>query len=555
MGYIIFALTMLCVYVRPFGLPIWVSSSLGAACAYGLGVVSVEDIALVWEITKPSTLALIGLILLSLAFEKLGFFTHLAAFITPNARPVRTWKFFVLLVGLGSVVSVVFGNDGAVLVLTPLILALFHQRNSSLGNHSQDCGNFGAVITHKVTPTPKLPQNFQSTTANTRILDSNHTAPKTITESKTPKQGGKVSLRDFLKKLRLGSFASEDAGSYLSGSEQIQTKQSTKSTKETSQAPLIVFLLLVSFLSDFASNALVISNLTNIITAHMFGMDFVRFTLFMALPQIFGLLGFVGIAWLCFRRFLPRTLHFGAESNIESSPDSQRTPLHNPTPHTRTPKPQNPTKTTLLLCYTLIIALLGGIVIGQSYGAPLYIFLLTASLIALMYAWALGLLRPRALLRETPFSVVIFSFGLFVVVFGVKNAGFLESMRAVFASIESAPLFVQIFGVGIFSSLGSSVANNLPMVLLGNLTIESFSLDSAHQNALALAHLLGCNIGSKLTPIGSLATLLFLLKLKISGVQIPLRTYLAFAFVITLCVLCSALLGLWVSVEIIFAHT
>ena len=48
------------------------------------------------------------------------------------------------------------------------------KRNSSLGNHSQDCGNFGAVITDEVTPAPKSPQNFQSTTTNTRISESKY---------------------------------------------------------------------------------------------------------------------------------------------------------------------------------------------------------------------------------------------------------------------------------------------------------------------------------------------------------------------------------------------
>ena len=239
----------------------------------------------------------------------------------------------------------------------------------------------------------------------------------------------------------------------------------------------------------------------------------------------------MGITWLCFRKFLPRTLHFSPQS----------TTTHNPKP---------PSKTTLALCYTLIIFLLMSIAIGQKFGVPLYVFLFFTSAIALCYGATFSLINISTLLKETPISVIICSFGLFVVVFGVKNAGFIESMRAIFGSIESAPLFVQIFSIGLFSSLGSSIANNLPMVLLGNLTLQSFELDSLHQTTLALAHLLGCNIGSKLTPIGSLATLLFLLKLKISGVQISLLTYLSFACIITLCVLCAALFGLWVSTKI-----
>lgn len=471
MAYFIFIVTMLCIYVRPFGLPLWIFSTLGAACAYIFGAVNLDNILLVWKITKPSTLALIGLILLSLSFEKLGFFTHLASLITPRTHPISTWKFFVFLVVLGSVVSVVFANDGAILVLTPLVLALF---GKNLTTHN---------LASTQTPTP-------------------HNA-----QLHTPKQN--------LTQPPLDS----------------STHSHLSSMPKFSLSPLIVFLLLVSFVSDFASNALVISNLTNIITAQMFSMDFTYFALMMALPQAFGLLAFVGITWLCFRKFLPRTLHFSPQS----------TTTHNPKPLS---------KTTLALCYTLIIFLLMSIAIGQKFGVPLYVVLFFTSAIALCYGATFNLINIPTLLKETPISVIIFSFGLFVVVFGVKNAGFIESMRAIFENIQSTPLFVQIFSIGLFSSLGSSIANNLPMVLLGNLTLQSFELDSLHQTTLALAHLLGCNIGSKLTPIGSLATLLFLLKLKISGVQISLLTYLSFACIITLCVLCAALFGLWVSVTL-----
>lgn len=472
MAYFIFIVTMLCIYVRPFGLPLWIFSTLGAACAYIFGAVNLDNILLVWEITKPSTLALLGLILLSLAFEKLGFFTHLASCIVPRTRSISAWKFLIFLTLLGSVISIIFANDGAILVLTPLVLALFSKN----------------LITHNLastqTPTP-------------------HNA-----QLHTPKQN--------LTQPPLDS----------------STHSHLSSMPKFSLSPLIVFLLLVSFVSDFASNALVISNLTNIITAQMFSMDFTYFALMMVLPQAFGLLAFVGITWLCFRKFLPRTLHFSPQS----------TTTHNPKP---------PSKTTLALCYTLIIFLLMSIAIGQKFDVPLYVVLLFTSAIALCYGATFSLIKISTLLKETPISVIIFSFGLFVVVFGVKNAGFIESMRAIFGSIESAPLFVQIFSIGLFSSLGSSIANNLPMVLLGNLTLQSFELDSLHQTTLALAHLLGCNIGSKLTPIGSLATLLFLLKLKISGVQISLLAYLSFACIITLCVLCAALFGLWVSAKIL----
>ena len=72
---------------------------------------------------------------------------------------------------------------------TPLPMA-----NSSLGNHSADSQVLGAVITDEVTPTPKTCENYESTTANTRIYKTsggeswaasevNHTDSVAITES------------------------------------------------------------------------------------------------------------------------------------------------------------------------------------------------------------------------------------------------------------------------------------------------------------------------------------------------------------------------------------
>ena len=179
------------------------------------------------------------------------------------------------------------------------------------------------------------------------------------------------------------------------------------------------------------------------------------------------------------------------------------------------------------------------------------------STVALCYGAFLGYIKTRNLLQETPFSIIIFSLGLFVVVFSIKNAGGLEFLHIMLESLAKHSILTQIFSIGFLSAFGSSVINNLPMVLLGNLALESFSLeslsqvssttDSIHKQALVFAHLLGCNIGSKITPIGSLATLLWLSKLSIYGVKIPILYYMGFACILSLCVLCAALFGLWVS--------
>ena len=162
---------------------------------------------------------------------------------------------------------------------------------------------------------------------------------------------------------------------------------------------------------------------------------------------------------------------------------------------------------------------------------------------ALGYGIKLGRIEPLKLLKNSPFSVVPFSLGLFVVVFGLKNAGLLDILQEGVVEILKQGEFLSLLSVGFLSAFGSSLINNLPMVMLGDLTLRG--IENLHLN---FAHLLGCNIGSKLTPIGSLATLLWLLSLKRYGISIPLFKYLSLAFCWTIFVLFCAIVGLYVGI-------
>lgn len=149
-----------------------------------------------------------------------------------------------------------------------------------------------------------------------------------------------------------------------------------------------------------------------------------------------------------------------------------------------------------------------------------------------------GRLRILPCLKGAPFGIVAFSLGLFIVVFSVQKSYPLQDL------LSSVPL--GIFSVGLGSSLGSSIINNLPMVMLGNLALGDFvGLDSSSRELLMYAHLLGCNVGSKLTPIGSLATLLWLASLKRYDIYISFWQYMLVALLIVPFMLCVGLLGLY----------
>ncbi|EAK0997079.1 arsenic transporter [Campylobacter upsaliensis] len=419
MGFIIFILTLLCIYIRPFNLPLWVYSSLGAAFCVGFGIVSLSDVAFVWGMVWDSTFSLVGLIIFALSLEKLGFFEVLAHYTLRlsthrQTLHLQTWKFFVFIGVLASVLATFFSNDGAILILTPLIIAL---------------------LTH-------------------------------------------------IKNVKF------------------------------SRSPLIIFLLFVGFMSDFASNTFIFSNLTNIITADFFTITFIDFALAMALPQLFVILATLVLFWILFTRKLPKTLEFKV--------------------HTQAlPKPS-----ITLFCFALILLLLFGIIGGENIA--LCVFTLGVAFLSTLCGILTHKIALKQMLKLAPLGIVAFSLGLFIVVFGLNNMGLVGLLAEGLKHFDTLPLFAQIFSVGISSSLGSSVINNLPMVMLGDLALKDSS------NALIFAHLLGCNVGAKLTPIGSLATLLWLFSLKRYGISISFLQYMLVALLIVPFVLFFGLLGLWV---------
>ncbi|EPI2077109.1 arsenic transporter [Campylobacter upsaliensis] len=420
-SFIIFILTLLCIYIRPFNLPLWVYSSLGAAFCVGFGFVSLSDVAFVWGMVWDSTFSLVGLIIFALSLEKLGFFEVLAHYTLRlsthrQTLHLQTWKFFVFIGVLASVLATFFSNDGAILILTPLIIAL---------------------LTH-------------------------------------------------IKNVKF------------------------------SRSPLIIFLLFVGFMSDFASNTFIFSNLTNIITADFFTITFIDFALAMALPQLFVILATLVLFWILFTRKLPKTLEFKV--------------------HTQAlPKPS-----ITLFCFALTLLLLFGIIGGEKFGFALCVFTLGVAFLSTLCGILTHKIALKQMLKLAPLGIVAFSLGLFIVVFGLNNMGLVGLLAEGLKHFDTLPLFAQIFSVGISSSLGSSVINNLPMVMLGDLALKDSS------NALIFAHLLGCNVGAKLTPIGSLATLLWLFSLKRYGISISFLQYMLVALLIVPFVLFFGLLGLWV---------
>ena len=144
---------------------------------------------------------------------------------------------------------------------------------------------------------------------------------------------------------------------------------------------------------------------------------------------------------------------------------------------------------------------------------------------------------PRALAGGITWSVFPFLCAVFVLALGLERVGVVDHLARLY---DASPL--PTLTIGATSALGSAVLNNHPMSVL-----DAFALDRLHAPELrhAFAALIGGDLGPRLLPVGSLASLLWFDVLHRHGVRVRVRDFIRIGFRIALPALIASLIALW----------
>jgi arsenical pump membrane protein len=410
----IFIITLIFVIWQPKDLQIGTTAVIGAIVALVFGVVSFSDVLIVTNIVWDATLSFIGIIILSMVLDEIGFFEWCALKMTKFSNG-NGMKMFIYSILLGAFVSALFANDGAALILTPILLAKM------------------------------------------KIL-----------------------------------------------------KLNTKS--------IIAFLLAGGFISDSASLPLVFSNLTNIVTANYFNIGFGEYISNMFLPYIVSVAASIFFLWILLRKDIPKQVDISLLKD---------------------PKSAIKNETLFKLSWVFLGLLLVGYFVGDAYDLPVAVFALGGGVLFLIIATLFKTVKPVHIIKEAPWQVVWFSIGLYIVVYGLKNAGLTDYLAIILKDLSLRGDTLAIVGTGFISAFLSAIMNNMPTVMIMDIALQDIP-----NQALAYANIIGCNLGPKMTPFGSLATLLWLHVLAKKGVNISFAQYSKFGLIITPPVLLIVLLSL-----------
>lgn len=418
-AFAIFLVTLVLVIWQPKGLGVGWSASLGAVVALLAGAVSLHDIAQVWAIVWNATATFIAVIIISLLLDEAGFFQwaaqHVARWAKGDGR-----RLFVFTVLLGAGVSALFANDGAALILTPIVISIL------------------------------------------------------------------LALR-------------------------------------FSAASTLAFVMAAGFIADTASLPLVVSNLVNIVSADYFGLGFSAYAAVMVPVNCVAVAATLLVLYGFFRRDIPR--HYCLDELPEPR-KAIRDPL------------------TFAVGWGVLVLLLTGLFALEPLGIP--VSAIAAVCAALLFAVAARshVISTRRVLREAPWQVVTFSLGMYLVVYGLKNAGLTHHLTLVLNQLAESGLWAATLGTGVLAALLSSVMNNMPGVLLGALSIQASDASGVIREAMIYANVIGSDLGPKITPIGSLATLLWLHVLARKGIRITWGYYFKVGLILTLPILLVTLSAL-----------
>lgn len=437
---VVFALTIIFMLWRPRGINEIVPTSIGAAVVLMTGIVSWGDVLGILNVVSGPSLTILSTIMMTIVLESIGLFRWIAINIVNRSRGsgIRLYIYTNLLCFL---MTMLFNNDGSILITTPIII-------------------------HIITMLKLSPRQFSP------------------------------------------------------------------------------YLISGAIIATAASAPIAVSNISNLIALKIVGLSLNSYVYMMFVPSMIGILTIYYLMYRYHKKNIPRKI-FSPYSKTEAG----HSRLMESQPIDVSRENENIDWKSIKISIVIVVATRACFFAFAPFGIPTeWIGLVGASVLIILRWFKMGT-TPVDIVKKTPWHILLFAFNMYVLVYGLRNIGLNDFIVHLLRETIVQGTLNATFVMGFVSTLLSNLFNNLPAVMIATLSITDMNLDPMLLKITYLANVIGADIGALLTPIGTLATLIWMYELKKHSIKMTWGQYLRVtAYVIPIGLIVSLFcLYVWVS--------
>ncbi|BCB05403.1 arsenic transporter [Bacillus sp. KH172YL63] len=311
---------------------------------------------------------------------------------------------------------------------------------------------------------------------------------------------------------------------------------------------MIPYLLSGALIATASSAPIGVSNIVNLIALEIVHMSLYMHTAMMFVPATLGLIFMSGLMFIMLKSKLPKTLPVSTHDIEEHFFTKNFHPLKGSI-SVETKKERSQFMLKVLLFVFIMRCLL---FVASFLLIPIELVALFGSAVLLLWRWHHLGTSPSDIVKKTPWHILIFAFSMYVIIYGLHNAGLTDILVGFCEPIVNQGLLQASFMMGGLVSILSNIFNNHPALMVGTITLTEMGLDPITLKTIYLANIIGSDIGSLLLPIGTLASLIWMHILRQNDIKVKWKDYLSVSLIVIPAATVVSLFLLFYWVQIIF---